>query len=514
MTKTALCIGNGAYPDSPLKNPTNDARNLADRLTSLGFATVTMLDASTADMDRALTQFGTALNSAEVGLVFFAGHGMQIAGENYLTAVNTKFDSEIDAKYSSLPLNKVIEVLEHGPNSTSIIVLDACRNNPYERRWRNVGSMGLAPVYAPRGTFIAFATSPGQVALDGVGENGAFTAALLRHITSQNVTIEDLFKRVRNTLSASTSGRQTSWEHTSLMGDFFFNTAILTGEYVTEYSESALADSKFRIVSGRPLSKIISDLGSCNWYTQNPAIDGITAALLSNAGKDELFVLGRNIYQTACGGSTSADSLMSSLDSWLATFNREVAFHVLNGMLYEIYFDRIGRYRITKKTDKLDAVFALEENSHFAPSFDFISQALLPYQKDLFYVPGRNRNLVLDISVGETVDNKGLVRGVILDGQDILYDNDGVTLVANAAPYDDLRTNSMSEFQEELRTDMVVPRSRFVVTYCPQLAAGTKLLLPYGYRILTYSRKRDAVNGSTTSTDPLQPNSGLQLASA
>src|SRR5207245_2583668 len=106
-----------------------------------------------------------------------------------------------------------IEILEQGANHTSILILDACRNNPFERKWRGVGMVGtrgLAPVYAPKGTIIAFATSPGQVALDGEGTNGAFTSALLRHIDAQDLTIEDLFKRVRNTLSAFTSGKQTS----------------------------------------------------------------------------------------------------------------------------------------------------------------------------------------------------------------------------------------------------------------------------------------------------------------
>jgi hypothetical protein len=488
MTKTALCIGNGAYSESPLKNPANDARTLAAKLTALGFETVTIIDVPVAEMERALHQFGSALKLAEVGLVFFAGHGMQIDGENYLTAVNTNFTSELDAKYSSLPLNKVITVLERGPNNTSIILLDACRNNPYERRWRHVGSMGLAPVYAPRGTFIAFATSPGQVALDGSGDNGEFTAALLQHVTRQNVTIEDLFKRVRNTLSASTSGRQTSWEHTSLMGDFFFNTAILTGEYVTEYSANALADSRFETIPGRPLGKLIADLGSCNWYTQNPAIDGINSTVLAVASKDELFVLGRNIYQTACGGSTSAETLVSSLDTWLGAFEQEIAFHILNGMLYEIYFDRHGRIREIKKTDKLDAVFALEEDLRFLTSFDFIAQALLPYQKSLFYVPGRKRELALDVKTEVTTGCESSVRGITLDGQDILYEGDGVTLVANAAPNEDFRALSQSQFEEELRTDMVVPRSRLVVTYVPQLRPEAKLLLPRGYRFLTFSR--------------------------
>lgn len=215
MIKKALCIGTAQYPEAPLKNPVNDATDLSRRLEALGFSCKLCLDGSHKSMNEALKDFTSELSGAEVGLFFFAGHGMQISGENYLTAIDTDFTSETEAKYSSLSLNKVIEVLEKGDNATSIIILDACRNNPYERRWRGGEFLGLAPVYAPKGTIIAYATSPGQTASDGDNKNGAFTSALLNHVDNQNLTIEDLFKRVRNTLSAMTSGKQTSWEHTS-----------------------------------------------------------------------------------------------------------------------------------------------------------------------------------------------------------------------------------------------------------------------------------------------------------
>ncbi len=256
MNKKALCIGNASYPEETLRNPVNDTNSLSLKLSALGFACCVLRDAKIREMQEALKWFSNELSDSEVGLFFFAGHGMQIDGDNYLTAIDTDFDTETDAKFSSLPLNKVIEVLEKGNNSTSIIILDACRNNPYERRWRGVGSRGLAPVYAPKGTIISFATSPGQVALDGDNNNGAFTAALLKHLTTQNVIIEDLFKRVRNTLSATTSGKQISWEHTSLMGDFFFNPAVVTDDYIAEYSQQARADATFECVAGRPLSDI------------------------------------------------------------------------------------------------------------------------------------------------------------------------------------------------------------------------------------------------------------------
>jgi len=237
MNKIALIIGNAAYPESQLDNPVNDAEAIGEKLKRLGFETILRTDATNKVMEEALADFASNLATRDVALFFFAGHGMQIDGRNYLTAINTNFGREIDAKYSSIPLDKVIEPMENGSNKTDIIILDACRTNPYERRWRGVDSRGLAPVYAPKGMIIGYATSPGQVAYDGDGHNGAYTDAFLRHVSTPDITIEDLFKRVRNTLSSSTHGRQISWEHTSLMGDFYFNYSFATEELVAEYGE-------------------------------------------------------------------------------------------------------------------------------------------------------------------------------------------------------------------------------------------------------------------------------------
>ena len=257
MGKVALCIGNANYPESSLKNPCNDANDVAASLESLGFVVRKLIDASIVEMEDALRTFSDDLATEHVGLFFFAGHGMQIQGTNFLTAVDSKFQSDLEVKHSSLSLDKVLEVLEQAVNATSIVLLDACRNNPYGRRLRGTGQLGLASIHAPRGTIIAYATSPGQTALDGSGKNGAFTAALLKHIMTQNLSIEDLFKRVRNTLSASTLGKQTSWEHTSLMGDFFFNPISLIGEMNTSYSRKAIADKEFTCHGGRPLTGLL-----------------------------------------------------------------------------------------------------------------------------------------------------------------------------------------------------------------------------------------------------------------
>jgi uncharacterized caspase-like protein len=173
----ALVFGNSAYQGcNALNNPVNDARDTAAKLTSYGFHVILSTDATRVEMDRKLREFREQLKTNDVGMFFFAGHGMQIEGTNYLLAVDTDTSSELDAKHSSLLLDKVIDTMAKSDASTKIVILDACRNNPWERAWHRSPAMrGLASVYAPKGTIIGFATSPGEVAEDGSGRNGTYT---------------------------------------------------------------------------------------------------------------------------------------------------------------------------------------------------------------------------------------------------------------------------------------------------------------------------------------------------
>ncbi|MFB2873978.1 caspase domain-containing protein, partial [Aeromonas jandaei] len=309
---TALVIGNAAYPGQSLRNTTNDAEDISGKLSEFGFSVIHLADADKRKIDDAVKSFRDNLNSNDVGLFYFAGHGMQIDGENYITAIDTDFSTEMDAKYSSYPLNKVIDIMERSKNKTNIIILDACRNNPYERTWhRTPTQRGLAPVFAPKGTMVAFATSPGEVAGDGVGRNGCYTEALLKHISSPDIPIEEMFKRVRNTLAVITKNKQTSWEHTSLSGDFFFNISLVNS--IGKYKKESVADGLFHIDTKNALHQVISDLKSHDWYKQNPAarslnIENINA---SDADSDSAFILGRNIYQAACGSANGASEFIN-----------------------------------------------------------------------------------------------------------------------------------------------------------------------------------------------------------
>jgi tetratricopeptide (TPR) repeat protein len=164
------------------------------------------------------------LGKGSVGLFYYAGHGLQVSGENYLIPVDAVLDSEKDVNYEALPVGKIQNAMEEAETDVNIIILDACRNNPFGRRWNRSNEIqGLAPIQALTGSFIAFATAPGQYAEDGEGRNGTFTSYILQHIKTPNLSIEELFKRVRQGVSGKTEKRQIPWDSSSLIGDFSFN---------------------------------------------------------------------------------------------------------------------------------------------------------------------------------------------------------------------------------------------------------------------------------------------------
>ncbi len=163
------------------------------------------------------------LKKHDVGLFFYAGHGIQVNGHNYLIPVDANLSDENDIEYDTVRADRVLAKMESAGSKTNIIILDACRDNPFERSWhRGARGSGLAFMNAPSGSIIAYATAPGNTASDGVGDNGLYTAAILEHIGTPNLTIEQMFKRVRRSIMDRSSNRQTPWESTSLRGDFYF----------------------------------------------------------------------------------------------------------------------------------------------------------------------------------------------------------------------------------------------------------------------------------------------------
>lgn len=224
--RTALVIGNSAYRSSPLKNPANDARDIAAALKSLGFGVTVITDATLQQMENAVREFGAKLRNGSVGLFYYAGHGMQVEGENYLIPVDTKIEGEADVKFGALNAGKVLARMEDAGNPLNIVVLDACRTNPFARGFRSQ-ELGLARMDAPKGALIAFATAPGKVAADGGGggRNSPYTSALLKHMRTPGQKLEDTMKRVRVDVMLATKDKQIPWDYSSLTGDFYFSQA-------------------------------------------------------------------------------------------------------------------------------------------------------------------------------------------------------------------------------------------------------------------------------------------------
>lgn len=222
--RLALVIGNSKYTYSmELSNPVNDARAMKQALQKVGFDVDEYENLDQAELKMAIDYFGTRLKQYSVGLFFYAGHGIQSKGSNYLIPVNAKLQSEQQVEYDCVQADRVLGQMEAAGSKINIVILDACRNNPFERSWsRAVNGTGLAFMNAPSGSLIAYATSPGRTASDGSGSNGLYTSALLENIISPGINILQMFQNVRRIVSSKSEKQQIPWESTSLTNDFFF----------------------------------------------------------------------------------------------------------------------------------------------------------------------------------------------------------------------------------------------------------------------------------------------------
>jgi uncharacterized caspase-like protein len=220
--RVALVIGNGQYAVAPLPNPVNDAADMAKALESAGFTVIRRENASLKEMVLALREFGDRLGRGSTGVFYFAGHGLAVRGRNYLVPVDADIAREDEVAFAALDLGAVMEKLDSARNPVNLVILDACRNNPFGKRF-TVAQQGLAQVDAPPGTLIAFATAPGSVAADGGGRNGLYTRHLLEQMARPGVSIEEVFKGTRAAVRKDSAGRQIPWESTSLETQFSFH---------------------------------------------------------------------------------------------------------------------------------------------------------------------------------------------------------------------------------------------------------------------------------------------------
>ena len=223
-SRLALVIGNSGYQfTSPLKNPANDADLISSKLREIGFEVLTNKDVTLSGTQQLINEFARKIKSiGDDGIVMFyyAGHGIQFNGENFIVPVDANLQSDTDIILQGVNTSIILKIIELSGAKTNVIVLDACRNNPFTAVSRSVAK-GLARMDSPSGSFIAYSTAPGQIALDGTGKNSPYTQALAEFITDPSLTLEAVFKKVRRKVYFQTDKKQTTWESTSLIDEVY-----------------------------------------------------------------------------------------------------------------------------------------------------------------------------------------------------------------------------------------------------------------------------------------------------
>jgi len=229
--KLALVIGNSQYAHAPaLSNPVNDAALIGARLSSVGFTLTSYTDLSQKALRRAVSDFAGKVRDAGSGALvvfYFAGHGLQINGANYLVPIDARIESESDIAIESVSVSDVVSALEHAGGDVLVMILDACRNNPFASASRSM-ARGLARLSAPTNTVVAYSTAPGTVAADGDGRYSPYSQSLAEVLEKPGLTIEQVFKQVRIKVHLATGGKQTPWEEMSLIKEVTFHGGIAT----------------------------------------------------------------------------------------------------------------------------------------------------------------------------------------------------------------------------------------------------------------------------------------------
>jgi len=426
MKTLALVIGNDKYSGKHiLENAINDAKAIAETFEKLGYEVIYLSDCNHEQFADTLYDFEQKLENFDTAIFYFAGHGFQVENENYLASIDCNLDNihTFNVSASCIKLDDILFIFKRVKTKANIVIVDACRK--FLDRGLNTS---FTTVTAPKGTIIAFSTSPGEGAKDkGMEGHSIYTGSLLKYIGRELLSVEALFKKVRNTVFNLTAGGQTSWEHTSLINDFYFNTGQMVHSIVVPYDESVVKDRNY-VSKGDDIDEIITNLKTSDWNKQNPAMDKLTTIPLKILTKNHLFILGRNILQ-ASGYAFNATNFIENLKTELPKFTIGDENHLLNGMLFEIYFDSNGDFRRGNfKGNYMETIFSIRHIPQYKKSFEFISNALEQYKDELFYIPN-TIDSIIDVDVLATekevtsfMDNKvtyQIIDSIIITGKDI-----------------------------------------------------------------------------------------------
>lgn len=472
MKKLALCIGNDTYEILPqLSCCVADATAMEEQLKSLGFDTVLKINLNREEMADIVLEFVEQIERYDVALLYYAGHGFQADSDNILAPIDLNTNNRPAAvRMSAFPLSELMNQLNRFPEQTKIVILDACRETLGYR-----GSFqDFAPVSAPQGSVIAFATSPGQSSKENsVTGHGRYTEALLQYMSLPRVPVETVFKKVREALVAGTGGTQIPWEHTSLIGEFYFNPdTIYDG---VSYSWEAKADGRFHFLQDSEVKTIVEGLKTYNWPQQETAIHRITSIDFSKASSNELFVLGRNLYQAACGSSFASQGFISNFGA-TKRIPDQAKLHILNGMAYEIYFDKHNRLRKQYKTSYSASIISYLEQPEFYASREFVASHLCKIENKPIYIPGQNERMYFHVK-GHQTDEGYLVEDVIYQGRSVLFNGAGDERIDNDVFRMDTRCFT---FEQSLIACVVAPADCVVFQYDdPAISHESVLLTPF-----------------------------------
>jgi Family of unknown function (DUF6384)/Caspase domain len=355
--RVALVVGNSTYLYTPkLDNPKNDAADMAATLRKHGFQVIEGLDVDKGAFDRKVLEFAVALKGADAGVFFYAGHGLQVAGKNYLVPIDAKGEEAVALDLEMVRVDVVHGIMERQTN-TNILFLDACRDNPLARDLaRSMGTRstevghGLAQVEAGIGTLVSFATQPGNVALDGSGRNSPFTGALLRHLAAPKDDLSAILIDVRNDVMRETKNRQVPWEHVALRARFYFSPPVPKG-----------SEEQSRIELTETLPKVLRQ-----------AYANVLAVTTDPAAKQK------------------ADALLVDGERALSEGNREAASK-LRGKLSALADELAREYTLTivSRPGESTAIWRRPPDNNQARNYYLIVEALAPDGRKLS-VPVRN----------------------------------------------------------------------------------------------------------------------------
>ncbi|WP_299840272.1 caspase family protein [uncultured Tenacibaculum sp.] len=396
MKTIALIIGNNEYHDSAkLDNAINDATSINKEFERLGFTTIFKCDCKSTDYPLLLSDFEKRIPEFDASIFYYAGHGFELDGINYLSSIDCQIPpaDKYSARMNSIMLNEILEIHKKNSTKVNIAIIDACRKS-----FSRSNSSSLSPLIAPKGSFIAFSTSPNEGANDkGYEGNSIYTGSLLNYLGRERLSIEELFKKVRKTVHSLSQGKQTTWEHTSLISDYYFNTGQRVHSITIPYHESVVKDVNYD-TDKNEFSLLIKNVRILNYYKQNPAIDNLLDYKGDDLDKNQQFILGRNLLQSSRSAYSSSD-FFDLLEQNISKYTKNKENHLLNGILYEIYFNSYGEYRGDNRKDFfLEEILKLRKKSTYKNSFKFIADLLNETEDKLVYLP-QEEDISIDIDV-------------------------------------------------------------------------------------------------------------------